>query len=622
MRGISQKKLIICISSAAVIGIVSIIIILSFSNIQKKIHNQMYNNYIKQIEELTNQVTKTIHLEIENSVQILEGISECKNLKQRNIEENLNYLRSIKHRGNFTSLGVADTDGNVYDIKNRRWKIRAEEILEKLMVSRNNSKYYISDVLPSEIKNTKEILIAIPLYDEEEKTNGFLFGYYPILGFTEGLDSSEAQQYFQLIDTKGNYISHSSSKNALADGSITLWEEMKRYNFSGEDFECIKKKVEDGKEGVFYVETEGQGRYAVYQPLGINNWYLFSVFTKTELNTRAEGFQNITKELLFYLLTFKIILIAIIIGTATYIYKVISMQSKKLEMKNKIFKMLANRTKDVFFEVHLLKKNFVLYDFSENKDEVVIPIENFFPENMLKTGRIKEEEYNSYEVLYDRIINGENIENHIFQLKKNGIWKWFRLNAVVFNSENIVGILEDFTEEKEKEFEILKISEKSKYDFLTKLYNRENFEIEFDNFVNKDLDENMVSALFIMDLDNFKIINDLFGHRMGDKVLKETARTLKTTLRSSDILGRLGGDEFVLLIKNAPNIKAIQKVAQKINLSLTRTYIKDEKEISVSCSVGVKIIEKGSLFKKAYEGADSALYRVKANGRNSYYINK
>ena len=63
---------------------------------------------------------------------------------------------------------------------------------------------------------------------------------------------------------------------------------------------------------------------------------------------RAEEFQNITEELLLYLLTLKIVLVLVIIGTAMYIYKVIKTQSKKLEMKNKIFRMLANKTRDIF----------------------------------------------------------------------------------------------------------------------------------------------------------------------------------------------------------------------------------------------------------------------------------
>lgn len=160
MRGIKKKKLILYISSVVVIGIISVIVMLSYFNTREKIHNQMYNNYMKQLDELTSQVTKSIHFEIENSVYILEGIGECKNLQQRDIEKNLDYLRSIKYKGNFTSLGIIDVDGNAYDIKNRRWKIKDKNkrIIEKLRELKNKSKYISLTFFLARLKIQKKFL--------------------------------------------------------------------------------------------------------------------------------------------------------------------------------------------------------------------------------------------------------------------------------------------------------------------------------------------------------------------------------------------------------------------------------------------------------------------------------
>ena len=120
---------------------------------------------------------------------------------------------------------------------------------------------------------------------------------------------------------------------------------------------------------------------------------------------------------------------------------------------------------------------------------------------------------------------------------------------MTFNKDNIIGILEDFTGEQIKELEIGRINEKSKYDFLTGLYNRETFEKEFENFVNKNINPDKKSFLIILDLDNFKKVNDSLGHIIGDRVLEEASNVLKSNLKSSDIIGRLGGDEFIILLK-------------------------------------------------------------------------
>lgn len=452
---------------------------------------------------------------------------------------------------------------------------------------------------------------------------GVLFGYYPLIEITEEVNINEKDyQFFQLIDTKGNFISHSTSSKSFTKGEKSLWEEMKKFNFlEGNSLEKIKKNIEKGKSGTFYFDYNNDRRYVIYNPLKINNWYVFSIFTRDELNSRAKEFQNISSELLFYMISFKLILIAIIVSIAAYIYNIIENHRKNIEIKNKMFKMLANKTKDIFFEIHVAENTFFLYNFTKENEEMCLSLDDISPENMLAQNYINQKYFDLYKKLYNTVIEKQNIDDFIFYLKLNNEWKWFRVNSIAFNSGNTIGILEDFTEEKNQELEFLKISEKSKYDFLTRLYNRETFEKEINVFLNNNILNGTVNALFLIDLDNFKKINDIFGHRTGDKVLFEAANTLKTSLRSSDLLGRLGGDEFVLLIKNAPNIEAIHKIAQKLNKSIIKTYTKSNKSITISCSIGISIIHKNMTFKKIYTNADKALYNVKNNGRNSYFIN-
>lgn len=457
---------------------------------------------------------------------------------------------------------MVDKEGNVFDNEGNYQKIDVKVFLENLRISKAGSEYYVSDVLPTKKNNKEEILVAIPLY-EKGRYKGLLFGYYPILKIAKEMDYSKGQQYFQLTDTNGRYISHSFSKNSFARDELTLWEEMARYKFfDGNSVETIKKNVEEGKKGVFYFEFQNKGRYVVYEPLGINKWHIFSTFTKKGLNDKAKHFQDISKELLFYLIGLKFILSFVIIGTAFVIYKSIKNQSNRLEFKNKVFKMLANKTKDIFFEINLSEKIINLYGVSEEDEELTFSLEVFSPPKMLADEKINRENYALYKELYIKILSNEKVENQIIQVKKSGEWRWFHVNAVFF-VDSIVGVLEDFTEEKKQEVELIEINEKSKYDFLTGLYNRETFEKEFEKFINKDYDSNKISAIFLLDLDNFKKINDTFGHGIGDAVLKETSNILKANLRERDSLGRFGGDEFIILIQNVNRSKEIYKIAKR-----------------------------------------------------------
>lgn len=164
------------------------------------------------------------------------------------------------------------------------------------------------------------------------------------------------------------------------------------------------------------------------------------------------------------------------------------------------------------------------------------------------------------------------------------------------------------------------MSKKIKYDYLTKLYTRETCELEIKRSILNYKISSGISALFAIDIDNFKKANDTFGHLMGDKILYETATSIKNAIRKTDISGRVGGDEFLVLLENVPTVESIKKIAEKLNNSIKKVYTKDGKSITISASIGIAIVEERIKFKELYEKADSALYQVKTNGRDSYIV--
>ena len=169
-----------------------------------------------------------------------------------------------------------------------------------------------------------------------------------------------------------------------------------------------------------------------------------------------------------------------------------------------------------------------------------------------------------------------------------------------------------------KSQELEAVSQKTKYDVLTGLYNRETFITSVEEALKKP--QAMMSALFLLDLDHFKELNDTLGHMMGDQALRETARRISSSIRKSDLAGRLGGDEFVLFIQDLPNASAMERCAGKLNKVLRNDWTKDGKTVHISASVGAAAAEKGMNFKELYERADRALYKAKEQGRDRYHI--
>lgn len=167
----------------------------------------------------------------------------------------------------------------------------------------------------------------------------------------------------------------------------------------------------------------------------------------------------------------------------------------------------------------------------------------------------------------------------------------------------------------------LHLEKQAVFDALTQVYNRS----AGINWISKALEmmqPGEISAFLILDLDNFKQVNDSLGHMVGDQVLVDVAKILKTHFRNYDVICRLGGDEFIVFVQRLP-IEALDKIIKSLLRKLMLTYGAEGKEVAVSASVGTALAPMhGTNFTQLYEKADSALYQVKKSSKNDYMIYK
>ena len=127
-------------------------------------------------------------------------------------------------------------------------------------------------------------------------------------------------------------------------------------------------------------------------------------------------------------------------------------------------------------------------------------------------------------------------------------------------------------------------------------------------------------ALFMIDVNKFKSINDNFGHMPGDHVLVEVARRIRSVFRNDDIVGRIGGDEFMALIKNISSAALAEKKARE--LANATHFSCCGISVDISCSIGVALFDdKTCDFGELYSRADAAMYRAKQSGGTGYIIN-
>lgn len=160
------------------------------------------------------------------------------------------------------------------------------------------------------------------------------------------------------------------------------------------------------------------------------------------------------------------------------------------------------------------------------------------------------------------------------------------------------------------------------HDHLTGLNNRHAAEQFFNDLMKQiSRSEQRIAAMFFVDLDEFKIINDTLGHGMGDKYLVALSDALLGVLRPSDHLFRIGGDEFLLMIEDFGSVNNLVYIAEKINREMQRSVYIQGHRMQCSGSIGIVIVPRDAEdFSTAVKRADIAMYRAKQSGKNRFHF--
>lgn len=217
-------------------------------------------------------------------------------------------------------------------------------------------------------------------------------------------------------------------------------------------------------------------------------------------------------------------------------------------------------------------------------------------------------------------------KGEIWNKRKDGrIYSQF-MNIDTIRSENgevakRVCIFSDTTEKKLAEERIKYIA---LHDALTDLPNRTLFTDRLHQALTAAQRNNSHSAMLFIDLDCFKLVNDTYGHEMGDALLKSVAQRMRGCVRKTDTVSRLGGDEFAVLLPTVCSRQDAVMVAEKIRKRLAEPFIINDKRLEISSSIGCAVYpDDGQDDIMLYRSADQAMYRAKQSGRNRvcYKIN-
>lgn len=411
--------------------------------------------------------------------------------------------------------------------------------------------------------------------------------YNSMIGFQQCLND----RYFTIINVNDGYISlFGYSKDDLEQRFHNHFIEL----IHPDDQNRVRRQFLKQQSSRNFIELE----YRVPTKDGRTIW----VLDKSQLFTGSDGMEYINCVLMDISLT--------------------KAEQERLRLTMERHQIIINQTNDIIFEwdipqdkLYISKnwiKTFGYTPITENISSQIPHASRIIPEDMPHFLRLREDTLagRPYGEIELRIANSD------------GQYKWCRIRATTqFNDVGqpikAVGVILDIDSEKRRTQDLL---ERAERDNLTHLYNKNAARRRIEGLI-AELKAPETSAMMIIDLDNFKNINDNFGHMFGDAVLIETATQLKKVFHAQDIVARIGGDEFLVFIHHlsAPDqlpIKAGQMVS-----SIKEILAEQLGKFPLSCSAGAACCPKdASTFQELYQCCDQALYSAKAKGKNQYVL--
>ena len=206
--------------------------------------------------------------------------------------------------------------------------------------------------------------------------------------------------------------------------------------------------------------------------------------------------------------------------------------------------------------------------------------------------------------------------DYIIQERCDGGHEYLELikRPVFDDSGKVTGIVALINDVTEKELLKLELEKRAQVDQLTELLNKSTTQELIEIRLSAGNKSGKHGALIMIDVDNFKTVNDQYGHAIGDRVLAETGRVIRNSFRGADVAGRVGGDEFMVFAQDVESPEAALHLAERVAAQIARLPGLPD----VTLSIGIALFpQHGRLFEELYKAADTALYQVKNGGKAS-----
>lgn len=462
-------------------------------------------------------------------------------------------------------------------------------------------------------------ILSVPVKNEAQQIKGVLCGTLPCSSLDVYGKADRRKGYAGLfvMDNHGKYIVSDGGNDTFGNDFLT-WLEGRELSLPISD---IKSQMDSGFRYYFAISDE-DGDYMV-TAAPVDGTKLFAV---TMADNRYIHQAGLRYRIWVFVITLVIILsLIVVIGVYLYFRRedriAIRNLNRQLMLNEETYRITAREsdlcvfTYDVETEqIQFLNDKY--QNLGLNQSELSVPV-------LLR--KIREINPETCSVIRDIFARADSAE--ALHSQKAKVWAGGRMRYLQIKTTNLydesgkvsrmVGSIEDVTD---MENDMLKLQKEARTDLLTGAMNRAAGTSAINRMLVQELHPGCVNTFAIVDLDNFKTLNDVMGHMWGDRALCEVVLIMKKHCRAQDIVCRLGGDEFVVFLPDMTR-EAAEESLRILSAKLHIDYVKENLEVMISASMGIVFSDGRDItFQDLYEEADGCLYQVKRTFKGSYHI--
>lgn len=438
------------------------------------------------------------------------------------------------------------------------------------------SEQYFCIAVPAALKDGRSAVLAI---------------FYPRSVLDKLMDTAQTSESSRLcmMDSSGNFIAMQ-----------TTWEPWVTADQFMLDSEASNRLTT-------VTSLKNGEKYVVYaKSIGLSDWYIIYAMPQTVLEAQIQA----GSDRIHLFGTGCLIFIVFVFGVGLYRNH---LRYRKLELFKEKFRIATLQSARAAFE----------YDKKRDSIHLISECEHVhFPKEYMSLSELVACVHPADRALYGQAVielrrdNVTSTNVRCIHMANDDTYRWYHVTATRLANRGAgraltIGTVEDIDE---NENERLLLMQRATTDCLTGLNNRAETEQRICERL-AELGDGDHSAFAILDLDDFKRINDIYGHDCGDRALIFFAERLRATFRYGDVIGRLGGDEFVVYMTLTSDKKVLLHRIEELMDSLKMSRCDDEEIPAITCSVGCCIASQGDTFEDLYKTADAALYESKTKGK-------